>query len=105
MLGNLIGCRLRALGTILIVWVALVLITLVSTLESTQAASIYVLGFIAALTALKVILVMFVYMEVSGAALWLKLACGAWVIIAIGAATTMMVFPAWTVDLAQRFAA
>ncbi|MBD3644461.1 cytochrome C oxidase subunit IV family protein [Alcanivorax sp.] len=104
-MSHLIGNRVRALRPVLVVWLALVLITLVSALESTQPASIYVLGAIAALTGLKAFLVMFAYMEVSGAPLWLKGVCSAWVIIAIGVATAMMAFPDWSVDLAQRFAA
>ncbi len=81
------------------VWAALVAITLVSVFESTQPASAYVLGTIAGLTATKVALVIFAYMEVSLAPFWLKAACIAWIVIAMGTVAVLVAFPHWSVAL------
>lgn len=96
---NRIRSPWRTLIPVFAVWVVLVVITLVSVLESAQPGSGYVLGAIAGLTALKVALVIFAYMEVSRAPLWLKAACVAWIGIAMGTVTLLMVFPQWSVAL------
>ncbi|HSW15111.1 MAG TPA: cytochrome C oxidase subunit IV family protein [Solimonas sp.] len=92
----------HALLPVFAVWTVLVAITQVSVLESARPASAYVLVAIAGLTALKVALVIFSYMEVSRAPLWLKAACVAWITIALGTVTVLMVFPQWSVALVNQ---
>ncbi len=85
------------------VWTVLVAITLVSALESARPASAYVLGTIAGLTALKDALVNFNYMEVGRAPLWLKAACVAWIVVAMGTVTVLVVFPHWGIALRRTW--
>ncbi|MES2126354.1 MAG: cytochrome C oxidase subunit IV family protein [Pseudomonadota bacterium] len=92
--------RQPALAQVFCVWLLLVAITLVSALERSAIA----LGFIAVLTALKVALVIFDYMEVGRAPLWLKLACMAWIVLAIGVVSVLLVFPQPIVALVRHAA-
>ncbi len=96
---NRIRSHWQALIPVFTVWTALVVITLVSVLESTGPTSAYVLGAIAGLTTLKTALVIFNYMEVRLAPFWLKALCIAWIVIAMGSITALTVFPRWSVAL------
>lgn len=88
-----ISKRRRAPTPVAAVWALLVAITLVSALESARPASAAVLCLVAGLTAMKVALVIFQFMEVGRAPLWLRAACAAWIIIVMGAVTALVVFP------------
>lgn len=90
---NRIPSHWRPLIPVIAVWTVLVAITQVSALESARPTSVYVLATLAGLTALKVALVIFNFMEVGRAPLWLKAACLAWMAVAMGSATTLLAFP------------
>ncbi len=89
----------RTLLPVVAVWAALVALTLLSVRESTSPASAGALCIVALLTALKVALVIFQYMEVGLAPRWLQAVCSAWLVLAIGTASALLLAPGWCIAL------
>ncbi len=93
-----IACRWRPLLPALAVWAALAAITLISVAESVHPMPASAVAVVAALTALKVGLVMFSYMELDQAPLWLKAAGLAWIVIIFNVVGVLLVCPQWLID-------
>lgn len=66
-----------------LIWVILLLSTITAWVESTNGSLIAIM-LVIFLAFIKVLLVIYSYMEVAGSAAWLQFLCGFWMLIAFG---------------------
>ncbi|MES2153386.1 MAG: cytochrome C oxidase subunit IV family protein [Pseudomonadota bacterium] len=93
---------LRGLRPVFTAWALLVVCTLVSVSDGMRSASPAMLAAVAGLTACKVTLVIFRFMEVERAPLWLRAACLAWIAIIFCMIGALVAFPQWSVEFILR---